>query len=81
MNEEYIQGIADKISADWKRKKAFEGRRNRSAWKRMNRPKQLEAQERGADKMMKLLDRGKPVNEGIEKDPDGLPVDNEYTGP
>lgn len=53
--EQYIQGVADKVSNDWKRKKAFDGRRNRSAWKRMNRPEKSMAQERGGEIIMNLL--------------------------
>ena len=57
VEEEYIQGVADKVSNDWKRKKAFDGRRNRSAWKRMNRPEKSMAQERGSQIIMSLLDK------------------------
>lgn len=68
--EAYIQGVADKVTADWKRKKSFEGRRNREAFKRMNRPSKLATMERGADKFMKLLERIGP-----------RVVKNEVTGP
>lgn len=67
--EAYIQTVADKVSADFKRKKSFEGRRNREAFKRMNRPSKLEAMEKGAEKFMKLLERVGPR------------VVNEVTGP
>lgn len=69
--DQYLQQVADKVAADWKRKKSFEGRRNRSAFKRMNRPSKLATMERGAEKFMKLL----------SKITDDLPVGNEYTGP
>jgi hypothetical protein len=55
----YVDRMADVVIGDMKAKVSFEGSRNRSAWKRMNRPHSAQMQDKGATKVFALLDRFK----------------------
>jgi hypothetical protein len=52
-----VDRMAESIIQDLGAKKRFEGRRNRSAWKSMNRPHIVKAQEKGSEIIHKLIDR------------------------
>lgn len=52
-----VDRMAESIIQDLGAKQRFEGRRNRSAWKRMNRPHVVKAQEKGVQMIHKLLDK------------------------
>lgn len=58
-----VQGMTDNIVNKDKRKTRHFYRRNRRAVDRMNRPHRLAAVEKGAEKMLNLINLGKPVTD------------------
>lgn len=80
----YADQMASTVTSDLKSKKAFEGQRNRSAWKRMNRPSKTQAIDKGADMINLLITKGlklNPVRESTEKVIESNPTANGMTGP
>lgn len=57
-----VDAMAAKVVSDIARKKKFEGKRNRKAWNRMNRPEKIAAIDRGAAKIHAFLDKVLPKN-------------------
>lgn len=55
--DKLVQQLAEPIIAQHKKDKGFLGRRNRSAWLRMNRPEKLEKMEKGSDFIFGVLGR------------------------
>ena len=55
----YVDAMADNVTQSLSEKKRFNGKRNRSAWKSMNRPHLVKAQEKGAAIIHGLIDRFK----------------------
>lgn len=65
VTDKLVQQLAAPILAQHKKDKGFLGRRNRSAWKRMNRPEKAQVMERGIEKIHALLGRFKMRDNGF----------------
>lgn len=61
--EAYVEKMAEVVIGDLETKRKFRARRNRSAFKRMNRPHQLIAQEKGSQIHYRLLDKFAAMND------------------
>mgnify|MGYP003660016781 CR=1 FL=1 len=54
----YVDHMATNVTSELKSKRSFNGRRNRDAWNRMNRPTKVAANDKGADMINRLIDKG-----------------------
>jgi hypothetical protein len=61
-----VDKMVENVKADIKTSKTFSGTKNRKAWKRMNRPEKTAMIDRGAIKMLAIIDRCQPKEEHTE---------------
>lgn len=62
-----VEKMAEGIIREFKAKRSFQGRRNRDAWNRMNRPEKLDAMDKGGEKIYALINRAAPLPEEPEE--------------